>query len=202
MVFHSEIRTDCAVHCVDLSESFQTHTGIHLHNLASRQPSPVYQPASQPRTSPVKFARCSDDEELQSADPGRRHIGLRAAVRGPRADARAGAGAARAGAGAARTGAGAVPPRGKENPRGTLWYVTSRNFGNLLLVFGANQPGLPRRPSDTGAGAGEIEPVGAGNITSRSRFPRIPSVARCQHVNRNHPVIVLQTLPRHMVITS
>ena len=33
------------VHCVDLSESFQTH--IYLQNLASIQP----------RTSPVKFAR-------------------------------------------------------------------------------------------------------------------------------------------------
>ena len=35
------------VHCVDLGESFQTHTSIYLQIVASIQP----------RTSPVKFAR-------------------------------------------------------------------------------------------------------------------------------------------------
>ena len=41
------------MHCVDLGESFST--SIYLQNLASIQPSPVYQPASQPRTNYIKF---------------------------------------------------------------------------------------------------------------------------------------------------
>ena len=48
MFENNEIAELCkGVHCVDLGESFQTHT--YLQNLASIQP----------RTSPVKFARSS-----------------------------------------------------------------------------------------------------------------------------------------------
>ena len=43
------------VNLVDLVKSFQT--SIYFQNSASIQPSPVYQPTNQPRTSPSKLDR-------------------------------------------------------------------------------------------------------------------------------------------------
>ena len=48
---------------------FTINFSIYLQHLASIQPSPVYQPASQPRTSRVKFARSPRTDRL-----GRPHI--------------------------------------------------------------------------------------------------------------------------------
>ena len=57
------------MHCVDLGESFPTN--ICLQKLASIHTSPVYQPASQPRTSPLKFAMTASMKAPAASRAGR-----------------------------------------------------------------------------------------------------------------------------------